>query len=547
MTARKNSKKPSRNAAKKPTQTGFKDFASLSPQKRIQACGEILPEILGEWESSHSDWQIEVLLWILDASLKSLRHYIELSEGPEISWQSPFVELHFPVQCSWNQGDRGLPSFELIAGHITEDDVKDINSAKSKLTKILVEQIQIVALQEFTNHTGFEKRDGELRAVLDPSEVELIRESFPPEDHDREINRLFWPLSFGAGHIDYGSDPEDSIEEEPEISEDAYAQIEAIREPLLSVPFEANGRKLRVITVLEINPLIADFEKKEAYFPIVVGLAVQLDSEPPEAESMSEIVEAAALTEWPEEQRIELWEALDYLLQRTLEECDPEPDPEMVEAIVEVSAQIRFMVPRGDNDSLNKAIACLNESLGKGGEILSMDMRHSGRLLLSPPDTQRMRELLRDVEESRGPDDKGKSLEALATALFSSVPSFSVINRAHTESEEIDLWISNHSDRRPFSSESDVILVECKNWSGKCGKNEFVQLYHKIANRGGRCTIGFLISWNGFAETITTEMLRASREAPLIVPIDGDEIRQAVESGDFLKLLTMARQKALMI
>jgi hypothetical protein len=119
--------------------------------------------------------------------------------------------------------------------------------------------------------------------------------------------------------------------------------------------------------------------------------------------------------------------------------------------------------------------------------------------------------------------------------------------RIGTESEEIDVWIINTSDVRPFRDESDLILAECKNWCGKCGKNEFVLLHQKVANRSGRCKIGFLISWNGFAETITTEMLRGSRERSLIVPNDGDGIRRAVESGDFMKILVEARQQALMI
>lgn len=547
MTARKVQKKSFRDKTKKVKHPVFEDFASLDTEARIQKCVEILPEVLGEWELSHPEWRIEALLWILDASLKSLRQYIERSEEPEISWESPFVELHFPIQCSWNEVAEDRPSFELVTGYITNDGVKDIESIRSHLSKLLVEHIQLVALQELTNYTGFEKRDGEFQTILDPSTIEFLKEHFPPEDHEREINRLFWPLSFGAGHVDYGDDNSDGLENESEITKDAYEQIEAIRPPLLSIPFDADGRKLRVITILEINPLIADRDKKEAYFPIVVGLAIQLDSDPTGEESPLEIIEAAAFPEWPEEQRVILWEALDQLIRRMLDLSDPEPKPEMIEAVLTVSAQIRFMVPKGDKKFLDKAMARLTGTLGKGGEILSVDMRHSGRLLTDQAGLGHIKDLLRKVEESHTSEEKGKSLEALTAELFVSIPSFSVLNRVRTESEEIDIWISNHSNDRPFSDEADVILAECKNWTGKCGKNDFVQFYHKIANRGGRCTVGFLISWNGFAETITTEMLRASREAPLIVPIDGDIIRRAVESGDFLKILVEARQQALMI
>lgn len=305
-------------------------------------------------------------------------------------------------------------------------------------------------------------------------------------------------------------------------------------------------KKLRVITILEINPLVADQLKKEAYFPIVVGLAIQLDSEPLHVDSTLEIIESAGFQNWTEEQRIILWDALDNLLRKLLAELNPEPEPEMVEAVVAVSAEIRFMVPKSDREAISQAMAYLAENLASGGEVVNMDMRQSGRLL-GKQVSEHLQELLEKVEHANTPDEKGKSLEALATELFQSIPRFSVLKRVLTETEEIDLWISNDADKRPFSDESDVILAECKNWSTKCGKNEFVQLYHKVVNRGGRCSIAFLISWNGFADTITAEMLRMSRERLLIVPMDGDAIRSAVESGDFLQVLTQARQHALMI
>ena len=89
-----------------------------------------------------------------------------------------------------------------------------------------------------------------------------------------------------------------------------------------------------------------------------------------------------------------------------------------------------------------------------------------------------------------------------------------------------------------------MLLVECKNWTGKCGKNDFVLFKEKIENRSNRCSLGFLISWNGFAETVTQEMLRGSREETLIVPLEGDAIRKAVREGSFLDILIQAWDKA---
>lgn len=135
-------------------------------------------------------------------------------------------------------------------------------------------------------------------------------------------------------------------------------------------------------------------------------------------------------------------------------------------------------------------------------------------------------------------DEKGRILEELCSRLFGSVPGFVVTNRVRTETEEIDISIRNGSPEVPFNREGALILAECKNWSGKCGKDEFVLFQQKVANRSQRCSLGFLISWNGFAETVTKEMLRGSREGGLIVLVTGEHIRSAVRSGDFARVLT---------
>jgi hypothetical protein len=141
------------------------------------------------------------------------------------------------------------------------------------------------------------------------------------------------------------------------------------------------------------------------------------------------------------------------------------------------------------------------------------------------------------VETAHSADDKGRTLEELCSRLFSSIPGFTVTGRVRTETEEIDISVLNDSVEPRLRRESAFILAECKNWSGKCGKNEFVVFHAKLENRSRRCTLGFLISWNGFSDTVTKEMLRGSREEILVVPLTGENMRAAVRSGDFAKVL----------
>ena len=141
------------------------------------------------------------------------------------------------------------------------------------------------------------------------------------------------------------------------------------------------------------------------------------------------------------------------------------------------------------------------------------------------------------VESAASADDKGRMLEELCSRLFSSVPGFTVTGRIRTETEEIDISVLNDSAEPRLRREGAIILAECKNWTSKCGKNEFVIFHQKLENRSQRCSLGVLISWNGFAQTVSKEMLRGSRESTLLVPMTGEDVRQAVRTGDFMAAL----------
>jgi hypothetical protein len=144
--------------------------------------------------------------------------------------------------------------------------------------------------------------------------------------------------------------------------------------------------------------------------------------------------------------------------------------------------------------------------------------------------------LVEAIDKARSADEKGKSLEDLVCQLFMTIPGFSVSDRGdrvRTATEEIDVVVTNNSDDPRFKREGAIILVECKNWSGKkrCGKNELGAFERKVENRNDRCSLGFFVSWNGFAVTFEREQLRGSRERILIVPLTGTDIRAAVANN----------------
>lgn len=158
--------------------------------------------------------------------------------------------------------------------------------------------------------------------------------------------------------------------------------------------------------------------------------------------------------------------------------------------------------------------------------VLKISQEYSKYKLLEIP------ELIKSVSTEKDSNEKGRLLEELICKLFLKIDGFKISERVKTETEEIDIVVLNKSKNIFWQKESPLVLVECKNWSSKCGKNELVVFKQKIVNRRGRAKIGFFISWNGFAETFTREDLRTSQNDILIIPVIDKEIIQAFNHGD---------------
>jgi len=140
-------------------------------------------------------------------------------------------------------------------------------------------------------------------------------------------------------------------------------------------------------------------------------------------------------------------------------------------------------------------------------------------------------ELIAKVKTTADTDEKGKYLEELVARFFSEIKGFQIMERKRTKTEEIDIVIVNSSNQEIWKTESNLILVECKNWTKKpAGKNEYVAFREKLENRRGRAKLGFFISGRGFARTFGLEDLRNSKADLLIVPIDLKQLIDIIEA-----------------
>lgn len=161
---------------------------------------------------------------------------------------------------------------------------------------------------------------------------------------------------------------------------------------------------------------------------------------------------------------------------------------------------------------------------GASGLINGIIEKYNETSLLKLPD------LIEKVKTTLDTDEKGKYLEELVARFFSEINGFKIIERKRTKTEEIDIVIVNNSDDSFWKAESNLILIECKNWTKKpAGKNEYVAFREKLENRRGRAKLGFFISGKGFAKTFGLEDLRNSKADLLIVPIDLKHLIEIIE------------------
>ena len=171
--------------------------------------------------------------------------------------------------------------------------------------------------------------------------------------------------------------------------------------------------------------------------------------------------------------------------------------------------------------------------------------KRSGKL--SADGVDKIRRLVLKVDQQITSADKGLILEDLIAQLLETVTGFTVQQRIHTQTEEIDLFVLNDSANTRWKNDGPLILCECKNWSGKCGKNEMVLFKAKIENRRDRCKLGILVSWNGFAETVTKELLRSSGRDVLIIMLTGEDIRRFLTAESFESILETGWQASVVV
>jgi hypothetical protein len=143
---------------------------------------------------------------------------------------------------------------------------------------------------------------------------------------------------------------------------------------------------------------------------------------------------------------------------------------------------------------------------------------------------------------------RGRALEDLIVYLFELVPGISVTARNQQNSfgaEEIDVafWNEGHSDGlRLFDH---ILLVECKNWTGRVGYPELAVFLDKLRSRGRQLGIFVAaVGITGVPHELTrahSVLARALAERFEIVVITRREIENLGDTDELVRLLKRKR------
>lgn len=261
-----------------------------------------------------------VFVAILEGGLESLRHYIEDPGEPEVTWQSPWTELHFPVEWDWTEGGilrrAPAPPAPLVEAFRKGEDLKKLEEGVVMYgASTIVDLAPAEVLHGLTNRMAVHIKGGKTVGALvtDPKLAKEL-DALTAEERDARFDALSEPFIIGGLTVEdeagepYILAPLDHLGEEPGTT---LVGAEAIEEnaqtfPSLFFTGEAAGVPFKGSVVIIIYPLTVNEDKREAYFPILTGLVFAPVGDAGEGEEQPTVDPST----WPAEDRTKLWKAL---------------------------------------------------------------------------------------------------------------------------------------------------------------------------------------------------------------------------------------------
>lgn len=289
-------------------------FDKRQQKKIAENFGSFLDNFLSEYEEKNKDWVTRHLLRTIFYSLRQLKYYIDDPKEPEISWETPFAELQYPIEIDWEKTNLSpnAPNLQTIWHRI--DSKIETPTDLAKVTRESFRKSKDVALfRELTEDIAFIVKDDDIKVLLPPEVLEWLEKEVPKEDYDdaiekistielycplTEVTELIWKEIEKAGitredlkqHLGTVIDKKGAEEflnnllnkktEEGKEFEDFLNTLSKEEREELIKYINSNEFKESLYQetedhiYLKFSGLTINLDEKKAYYPIVVGLSL---------------------------------------------------------------------------------------------------------------------------------------------------------------------------------------------------------------------------------------------------------------------------------
>ena len=297
------------------------------------------------------DWRLGVFLLVVQEGLHGLRHYIEDEATPEVSWESPFIEVRYDAEWDWE--GRISPGGGLITGRFTTEDLVDGKIPAERGVEATFLHATLILLQELTRGI-VEWREAGVSPSPDGTPgyrlPQAVRDALDAQGLEGDarraaIDELARPFAVGSLHMRLEDEATLAalradgigvhVPEAPKpLEESEYLELleaherlcaaggdeaapedlargltehearEAERNDLPLITLSSEGPPAFVVGVAaQVYPLVVDADERRAWFPVAVGLGF-VKGEP---------------SSWTKDERAVFWKDVDETLAKQVE------------------------------------------------------------------------------------------------------------------------------------------------------------------------------------------------------------------------------------
>lgn len=346
---------------------------------------EALRNTLDSYEADHPNWFAETVFDLIGGGLRSLRHYVESPRDKTVTWENPIAEFRYPVEWNWKAWGAGEQAAILqMYGRFTPKDFRTKRKAIDTLSRIAMQVRNVFVLNTLTKDVAWEKRRNRWMPILS-QEVSDALAKLPRSQQRRALDELYRPFSFGSFELDLGADvPRCGERVAPKVRKALAEGMENLDIPPLTFSGTADGEPFAFSLIAQFRPFVVDVTRREAYFPIVIGLVFH-----PKAVEVVDVRNGRPVlvpsvpdpTEWSKKDQAAFW---DMLLKEWDSATKPKSrgagaDGRKERAAIEVMLKAR-VVPFDEGQHAD-VIQGMLDSLRKHGSIkhVSFDLREVAR------------------------------------------------------------------------------------------------------------------------------------------------------------------------